>query len=317
MTRQLIQHCLSCITPGLIYGIGSIGLAVILRFLKFPDLTVLSSIMAGGVVCIWATNHSNAVIGILSGAVAGGCLGSVTGMLARYLRIEPILASIITFTGSSTLGYLLANTGGIDLPEGAWGILAPDFCISDVCLILVFVAMLVVIGSFVMKTRFGSLVLAMTGDPRFVKYRHRFSDGVFISILVCGNGIVGFAGSLFALHARGAYVHTHPDFLPYSLGAIFGGNAVAMWLSKKLKHKQLTSFLTGEQDDTKTIGVLFLLYVVGALLLYVISGLVTSNAFAKLHPILSIKQTWQRLTEAILITFCLWWAAANKEDSEE
>lgn len=327
----MLERMLPHIVPGLIYGIGSLGLALSFRYLRFPDFTALGSIMLGGIICVSVTNLTNSIFGILGGLFIGSLLGLATGWLVHRLRIQPVLAGIITFTGSASIGYLLATQGGsIGLTHGS--ILSPTFSFKDVIGITVFAIVVCAFISFLIKTKFGSLLLAMTADRHFLRLRHRSQGKVFTITLVIGNAIVGLAGALYALKEHAAQVQSHVDFLPYSLGAIFGGNAVTMWVSRTLTkgnlrnpaeetHKTnykrllytLGNIMSTERDDSSRIGVLFFVYVLGCLFFKEVSGLVLSNAFTTINPSFTVPPNFQYLVIAFLIAFFVWWAGWEED----
>lgn len=322
----MLERMLPHIVPGLIYGIGSLGLALTFRYLKFPDFTVLGSIMLGGIVCVTVTNFTNPYFGILAGLIVGSILGLITGMLVHRLRIQPVLAGIITFTASYSVGYLLAKDGGsIGLHNDS--ILSSIFDFKDVLTISFFAVAICSFISFLIRTKFGSLLLAMTADKHFLRFRHRDQGRVFTRTLLIGNAIVGLAGALYALKEHSAQVQSHVDFLPYSLGAIFGGNAVTIWISRKLtktnlknpteeshrtNYKRLLNVLSNamstERDDSSRIGVLFFVYILGCLFFKEVSGLVLSNAFTTINPSFTVPPNFQYLVIASLIALFVWWA---------
>lgn len=327
MFERMLPH----IVPGLIYGMGSLGIALTFRYLRFPDFTVLGSIMVGGVVCVSVSNATNPIIGLIAGFVVGGVLGTITGLLVHRLQMQRVLAGIVTFTGSYSVGYIVASQGTISL-EGE-SILSPKFEFGDVITVLLFTVLICSFIGFLIKTKFGSLLMAMTADKQFLRLRHRDQGKVILITLMIGNSIVGLAGALYSLKDHAAYVITHMDFLPFSLGAIFGGNAVIVWLARRIsEHKgeessdnsshsglkgllrSLSSVISADRDDTSKVGILFFIYVIGCLLLKQISGLVNSNAFTTISPILNVPTNIQYLVVAILIAFFVWWARWEEED---
>src|ERR1039457_1608806 len=112
IATTMIDLLLPYIVPGIIYGIGAIGIAIILRYLQAPDFTCLGAIMVGGIIAVIATNAIGPWCGILLGTLAGGMLGGITALLRCVLKIPLVLSGIITYTASISFGYLLTNRGG-------------------------------------------------------------------------------------------------------------------------------------------------------------------------------------------------------------
>lgn len=323
----MLEKTLPFIVPGLIYGIGTIGLALIFRFLKFPDFTTLGSIMLGGVASIWVANQSTCMIGIIAAPLFGVLLGAITSLLKCRLQVSPVLAGIITYTGSFTLGYIMTKGGTVALKTT----LVPPFSSvyerSDVLKVSIIALIICIVFAFLIRTKIGSMMLAMTADPHFVRCRHRYRNLTTMLIIMLGNGIVSFAGGLYAMRDRTAQVQSHMDFLPFALGAIFGGNALASWLARKVQpagngagsvrehgvikagliSSLISSSVSVERGDSHRLGFLLVVYVLGCLFFKEISGLVNSNAFKEIHPILSVNADYQYLITAVIIVFCVWW----------
>lgn len=160
----------------------------------------------------------------------------------------------------------------------------------------------------------------MIAEKQFLEVRHRYRGLITALCLFFGNSLVGTSGALYAFKDRSANVISHADFLPIALGAIFGGNAITIWLSNKL-HKQridiaeskqktkepakffkvIANIFYIERDDSKKIGVLFFTYVLGSLFIKEIHGLVHS------YPNISFKIS--HIVVALFITFFVWWSA--------
>lgn len=325
---MVIDALLPYFVPGVLYGIATLGLAIIFRYCRFPDLTVLASIAFGGVSCTYFTNLCGPFIGLSLGAAAGALLGSITSSLTNWLGIQPVLAGIITMTGSLSISYWLAPTGSIEMTKD-YAILSATFSRKDVWLSSLIAAVVCVLLGVLMKSRWGCLILAMTGTDSYNSIRHRYYKQSFAAVAVLGNAIVGLAGGLLAHKSLGANVVDHQQFLPFGLGAIFGGNALTGFLSawaksqrddEKHSRNQVKKFvfrigelLSPTRDDSERTLMLSFSYLVGCVALVLISGLVQSNALSIIHPYLSIGGEWRYLVTAVLIAFGVFWA---KKDGE-
>ena len=152
----MFEHLKSFFEPGLIYGIGTLGLALVFRYLRFPDFTVLGSITTGGIATIWATNHTNLAVGLCVGVLVGGALGGTTGILVSGLNIRPVLASIITYTAAFSLGYLMTEGGTVSFPPNAPNrLLSPTYSPDDVAILAAIACAACIILAVAMKTKSG------------------------------------------------------------------------------------------------------------------------------------------------------------------
>jgi hypothetical protein len=164
--------------------------------------------------------------------------------------------------------------------------------------------------------------------------RHREKNKYFIYIVIVGNAFVGLAGAFYSLHDKVAEVLSHIDFLPVSLGAIFGGNAISIVISQILHkkkvdvhldpsdhttsvskfRKKLIDVFSRETDDSKKIGVLLFTYTLGCLFITEIQGLIRSKAIEKIIPSLKIPHQLEHLFIALTICLFIWWAGVKEKD---
>lgn len=93
----------SCIELGLIYGLMTLGIYLSYRILNVADLTVDGSFTFGAGVSVMFALGGHPVLGLFGGAVAGALAGMVTAFLQTKLRIQPILAGILTMTALYTI----------------------------------------------------------------------------------------------------------------------------------------------------------------------------------------------------------------------
>ena len=90
---------LTAVQLGLIYGIMTLGLYMSYRILDIPDLTVDGSFTLGAAVSAVITVMGHPILGIFLGIIAGALAGVVTALLQTKLKVQPILAGILTMTG--------------------------------------------------------------------------------------------------------------------------------------------------------------------------------------------------------------------------
>ena len=89
---------LSTLQLGLVYSVLALGLFLSFRILDTPDLTVDGSFVTGMAISAVLTLAGHPILG-LAAAFAGGLgAGLVTGLLHTRLKIQPILAGILTMT---------------------------------------------------------------------------------------------------------------------------------------------------------------------------------------------------------------------------
>lgn len=99
----------SAIELGLIYSLMVLGLFVSYRVLNIPDLTVDGSFTLGAAVAVVFTLNGHPVLGMFLAAAAGGLAGLTTAFLQTKMKIQPILAGIITMTGLYSINLMVMD----------------------------------------------------------------------------------------------------------------------------------------------------------------------------------------------------------------
>lgn len=81
---------------GLIYSIMALGLFVSYRMLDVADLTVDGSFTTGAAVCAVVSLTGHPLAGLMLSIPAGMAAGLVTSLLQTKMKVQPILAGILT-----------------------------------------------------------------------------------------------------------------------------------------------------------------------------------------------------------------------------
>ncbi len=100
----------SSIELGLLYSLMTLGLFISYRILDIPDLTVDSSFTLGAAVSAVMAIMGYPVLGIVLGALAGACAGIVTATLQTKLKVQPILAGILTMTALYSINIMVMGS---------------------------------------------------------------------------------------------------------------------------------------------------------------------------------------------------------------
>ena len=104
---------------GLEYAMLALGVYITFRILNIPDLTVDGSFTLGAAVAVVATLAGHPVLGLLLAALAGAAAGFVTALLQTRMKIQPILAGIITMTALYSINLMVMdNKANLPLAQG-------------------------------------------------------------------------------------------------------------------------------------------------------------------------------------------------------
>lgn len=240
---------------GLAYSLTAIGVYITFRILDFPDLTVDASFPAGAAVA--AVVLTNALSGWLSipGAFAIGALfGVLTGVAHIALRINSLLASILTVTAAFTINLRVQGSANVsllgvdtiytpfleparDLLEswfGDTGVQIHRNVVTAVVAGIVLIVAIVLLTLF-FRTEVGIAMRATGANPRMSR-----AQGIDTRVyVVCGvalsNALIGVSGALVAQHQGFADVNSGAGLIIAGLAAViigevlFAGRTAAVW----------------------------------------------------------------------------------------
>ena len=255
---------------GLFYGIGTIGLSLIYRYLKFPDFSTVVSIIVGSLISVQITNLIGSpfgvLFGILAGIVMGAIIGLVTGLQIVYAKIPPILAGIITYTSAKSLAFFITGNNAelfynSNLDKGLDYFISNVFSFQTLIISIIFCLLVSFLVSRIFRTRFGLMILALLGTDNFIKYRHKENGKTTIYLIMLGNAIIGFGGALASIQNRSATVDNHNEFIFIALG----GYALGMYLIKLLSKPKIQKYLDKDNKTSAPFWIRILIFYIGYL----------------------------------------------------
>lgn len=217
---------------GLIYGLVALGVYLTFRILDFPDLTVDGSFpMGGAVVATAIISGMNPWLATILATFAGAFCGLVTAFLAVRCGILHLLASILTMIAAFSINIRIMGRPNVAL-LGEPTIFSPfdslGFDPLHVNLVIVFV--LVLFSSLfiirLLSSDFG-LGLRATGVNSQMVAAQGGNIGLFTYFgLALSNGLVGFAGALFAQSNSFADVTSGVGTIVVGLAAVILGQTL-------------------------------------------------------------------------------------------
>lgn len=185
----------SAIELGLIYSLMVLGLFISYRILNIPDLTVDGSFTLGAAVAVVATLAGYPVLGLLLAALAGAAAGFVTALLQTKMKIQPILAGIITMTALYSINLMVMdNKANLPLAQGESiyhnlpGMLLSGLAAAGVAAVLV----------LFLQTPAGLAVRATGDNEAMVRSSSINADRMKMAGLSIANACVALSGALIA-----------------------------------------------------------------------------------------------------------------------
>lgn len=219
---QFLTLGLGSLEQGLIYAIMAIGVFVSLRILDIPDLTVDGSFITGAAVSVMVTGLQGEggsvvypILSLIAALLAGAAAGAITGILQTKLRVQPLLAGILTMTGLYSINLLImdekptVNINGMTsifsdiqnwfvalFGDGLGVSVAKKLAVIPVLLLIVLIVAFVI--NWFLRTQIGMSIRATGDNVEMVNASSINSDAMKILGLAIANGIVALSGAALA-----------------------------------------------------------------------------------------------------------------------
>lgn len=214
---------------GLIFAVLSLGEYISFRVMDTPDLTVDGSFATGGCVCAMFTINGHPILGLIAGFLAGCLCGCVTAFLQTKMRIQPLLAGILTMSGLYSINIrIMGGAPNVSLFSNTlkpvWTLLSNSK--TQLVVLVAIVALIGLLLYWFFKTNLG-LMLRATGDnEEMIRSSSINVDAMKFLGLGLSNGIVAVSGALLVQYQNFADVTSGTGMLVLGLAGIIVGEAV-------------------------------------------------------------------------------------------
>lgn len=237
---------LGAIALGLVFAPAAIGVYLTFRILDFPDLTVDGSFPAGGAIAaVLLTNDLNAWITLPAAMILGALLGTVTGLLHVHLRINSLLASIITLTAAFTVNLRVQGSSNLSLLDvdriftpftgpirdrleswfGASGV-QMHRAVVTISIVIVIVVLVVAVMRWFFTTEVGLAVRATGANREMSRSQGINTANHIIGGVALSNALVGLTGALFVQHEGFADVNSGGGLIVSGLASVIIGEVL-------------------------------------------------------------------------------------------
>lgn len=228
MSLTLLQGTLE---QGLIYSLVALGLFLSFRILNIADLTVDGGFTLGCAVSAVATLAGHPFMGLWLALAAGALAGLVTALLQTKLKVQPILAGIITMTALYSINLMImGNRANLPLLkcETIYSLMNPylpsgyNKLIVISCIICVVMIMLYVF----LKSGTGLAVRATGDNPDLVR-SSSINPSLTITIGLClANAMVALSGAMLAQYQLFSEITTGTGMVVIGLASLIMGEAI-------------------------------------------------------------------------------------------
>ncbi|MDR2373197.1 MAG: ABC transporter permease [Bifidobacteriaceae bacterium] len=227
----------AAIEQGLIFGLLALGVFLTYRILNFAYLTVDGSFTTGGgTAAILIYNGIDPYAATAAGFAAGAVAGLITGLLHTKLRIDPLLASILTMIGlySINLRIMDGPNVGLNMREGQAlttvfkplkeaKLMASWWTVGILAVVVLAIAAVII---WFLATDFGLAAQATGDNPQMALASGVSTDWTKIVTLMISNGLVGLSGAVYAQFQGFADVQMGIGLILVGLASVIVGNAI-------------------------------------------------------------------------------------------
>lgn len=223
-----VSVILRAIQLGLVFAVLSLGEYITVSVMDSPDLTVDGSFVTGGCVCAMITIAGYPNLGLLASFIAGALCGGVTAFLQTKMKIQPLLAGILTMTALYSVNLRIMN-GSPNVSLYQSGMASRTILANDQTKLFVLLAIVIVLGLLVyafFKTRLGLMLRASGDNEEMVSASSINVDNMKFLGLMLSNGLVGLSGALLVQFQNFADVTGGTGMLVLGLAGIKIGEAI-------------------------------------------------------------------------------------------
>ncbi len=196
----MMGNLIGIIDQGLIFSLVAMAVYMTSRVIKKDDLTVEGSFGLGGAITAVMLNSSISpwfalIVALIVGALAGTC----TGLLYTRLRMNHLMAGLVTTTACFSLS-LAAASANIPVREIStiFGKLAVlPIHVTEIVLLALSSAIMLLIVCRIIRSQMGLLLRATGDNPDILLHFGKSSSRYYVLGFALANAVTSFAGSLF------------------------------------------------------------------------------------------------------------------------
>ncbi len=218
----------------------SLGIFITFRVLDFPDLTVDGSFTLGSVVGGVFALTGNPALGLLMAAIAGSIAGLATAFFHTKMKVNYILAGILTMTGLYSINLKIGGMPNFSL-FGKTTVFSQfkSFIMNTLninsgfiydhyrlILIAIIVIILAILFNLFFKTQTGMAIRATGDNEAMVRASSINTDAMKIAGLMLANALVALSAGLFTQYQSFFDISTGIGMMVVGLSGIIIGESI-------------------------------------------------------------------------------------------
>lgn len=224
----MVSHAVNILRLTFLYTPLALGIVIVFRIARFPDLTADGSFALGGAVTASLVVAGHPYLGLPVAALAGTVAGFLTASLYLVFRVNKILSGILVMTSLYALNLRVmgkANIQLIDHPSLISYVERLGLVLDVVVYLLADVSLILVLYLF-LKSELGVFFRASGQNTKLVRNLGR-SETFYIALgPAIANGLIALDGAVLAQYQGFADVNMGFGSLIMGLAFLFIGRSV-------------------------------------------------------------------------------------------
>jgi simple sugar transport system permease protein len=194
------------------------------------DLSVGSiTAISGAVAAIYLKQKdSSLALALIFALLAGTVAGAWNGLLVAYLRVQPIVATLVLMVAGRGIAQLLTDGQIISVENPSFLFLGRGFFLGVPFAVVLALLLYLVAALFVRKTALGLFIESVGNNPVASRYTGLNSAGIKCMVYIASGFFAGIAGLLIAAGIGAADVNNSGQYIELDaiLSVVLGGTAL-------------------------------------------------------------------------------------------
>lgn len=191
---------ISAFSQGTIWAVMGLGIYITFRILNAPDMTTEGSFVLGGAIGAQMLYFNIGPFAtLLISFLAGMAAGAITGFLVTRLKINPLLAGIITMTGIYSINLKIMGKANMSLStvttlKNAIAGLSLPRNVDTIVIGLIVVAAIILLLTYFFKTEMGQALIATGDNMQMAKSLGIETSEMTMLGYMLANGLIAISG---------------------------------------------------------------------------------------------------------------------------
>lgn len=191
---------ISAFSQGTIWAVMGLGIYITFRILNAPDMTTEGSFVLGGAIGAQMLYFNiDPFATLLISFLAGMAAGAITGFLVTRLKINPLLAGIITMTGIYSINLKIMGKANMSLStvttlKNAIAGSSLPRNVDTIVIGLIVVAAIIFLLTYFFKTEMGQALIATGDNMQMAKSLGIETSEMTMLGYMLANGLIAVSG---------------------------------------------------------------------------------------------------------------------------